>query len=145
MSNKTKTERRKVRLKVSKRWDVCYIDTDTAKAFADAEMSEEIMTQSPIELEVSIPISIKHLELRKALFPPIIQLAMNRQIWPKDKAVSLKLFLDNREIEMTEKGEFREKKYQDLCKAVYYKRWALLMYTYKDGSTEAILWWKKWD
>lgn len=124
----------------------CFVDlsAEELKFYEDKTKVEEISNKGGTTIEISIPKEIENLEIRKSGFPPIVALGTNRQIWPKEGAVSIRLIMDNRDINMLdEDGNFRRKKYIELYQCTAWKRWALLIYTYEDGSLRSILWWKK--
>jgi len=135
------TKRRKLELKLPNKRSNCFVDLDSGQIFEDEEKKKEITTKNLTTLKVSIPKDIRFFEVRKSMFSPIGALAMNSNIWPIKGAISLTLFLDNREIDMIENGEFRKSKYNELCNALTWKRWMLLVYTFEDRSKKAILWW----
>ena len=139
-----------------KKWEVkiptvakAFVDLEDKelKFFTDKSMTELASNKGGTTLEISVPAEMEEigiLEVRKAMYPPIIALGMNREVWPKAGAHSLSIIMDNRNIGMVNReGKFREDKYRQLCQCCSWKRWAMAIYNYEDGSVRAILWWKK--
>lgn len=140
-----KTQRREVVLKLPKKRDICYVDLSSGECFEDEGMEREILSKNPVELRLALPEKIETVEVHKASLPPIIEMSVNRKVWPMEDAIGLKLFLDNREINMISEGKYRQNKYRALFHAVTWKRWVLLVYNFKNGSTRSILWWKNFE
>lgn len=123
----------------------CDLSTGEPKFYRNEDMIEEISNKGGHVIEVLIPKEIKSFEVRKAHLSPIVDISYNRVVWPKDEAIGLMLYLNNREINMICDGEFRQNKYKSIFNAISYKPWALIQYKYMDGHTRNILWWKIWN
>lgn len=139
------TTRRKYEIKLPKTSEEIYVNlsSDEPMVFEDEEMTKQVAVKGGVELEISIPKNIEFLEVRRAkTLPAIVSLSLNRTLWPIEGATGLKFIMDNRNIDMIKDGEFRMEKYHQLCSAVAWKRWVLLVYQYEDGTEKAILWWK---
>lgn len=139
--------RRKLEIKLPV--EDCFVDLtqDKPKFYKEAEKVEEISNKGGSKIEISIPRNIENLEtleVRKSMLPPIVEAGINREIWPKGRMVGLRLIMDNRDINMVDdSGEFRREKYIQLYQCTAWKRWVILVYTRKDSSKRAIMWWKK--
>lgn len=116
----------------------------TVNFYKDEGRNEEIVHGKRYVLELEIPKEVKVLEIRKSNMPPICELGVNRKIWPIDEMIGLRIIFDNRNINMVDdEGEFRKEKYKQLYKNLSWKKWAMLLYKYKDGGYKAQLWWKR--
>ena len=139
------TKRRQIHLELLRCRDRMYakISPKGAEVFKDQKMEEPIIGLVREHLDIGIPYKIKQIEINRTYLSPIIELGLNRKLWPKEGMKDLRLVLDKQDISLVdEKGNFKETKYKQLCNAMSFKKWALLLYKRMDGTLDATLWWK---
>ena len=145
MENKASEKRRHISLSFPKNLDDIYvsISSEGARIFKDENMTDEL-PWGRRNLEIEIPFNVKSLLAKRTILPPIIELGINKKIWPICDMKELRFIFDNRNILMIDQeGLFRETKYKQLCACLAWKNWVLVQYKHCSGEIHAILYWKE--